>query len=89
MKTLLGLIILALMLASCASKPEPTTCPAPPGELLVPPQPLAKLEKGQTQRKAVEAWIVDIEQYQVTRSRYARLQLWGVDQCAWPKPPGS
>lgn len=81
MRTLLGLILLALLLAGCATR-EPPPCPAPPGELLVPPQPLARLAPGpMSQQAAVEQWILDTELFQVQRSRYARLQLWGNQWC--------
>lgn len=87
MRTLLGLVLLALMLAGCATKPELTTCPAPAGELLIPPPPLARLPDGpMTQQDATTAWLNDMELFKVQRGRYVKLQGWGFDQCKWPKP---
>lgn len=87
MKALLGLILLALMLSGCATHTDPPPCPAPAGELLVPPPMLARLPDGaMTEQDAIVAWLNDIELYRVQRGRYAKLQGWGFDQCKWPRP---
>lgn len=89
MRTLIALILLALMLSGCASHPEPTTCPAPAGELLVLPAPLARLQSGpMTQQMAVTEWLNDMELFKLQRGRYIALQSWGVTQCKWPAIKG-
>lgn len=39
-----------------------------------------------TQPQVVEAWIDDIEQYNLVASRYNLTLQWLHDQCGWPKP---
>lgn len=88
MRTLLILILLAVMLSGCATKPEPTLCPAPAGELLVPPASLTRLPPGpMTEQDAVTTWLNDTELFTVQRGRYVALQRWGISECGWPKPP--
>jgi hypothetical protein len=73
------------MLSACSTAPAVTACPAPDGQLLLPPQPLPQLPDGaMTQQDAVTAWLNDIALFRIQQLSYAQLQQWGRDQCGWP-----
>jgi hypothetical protein len=63
---LLGLALMALLLAGCAAD-KATQCPTPAGELLLPPAPLGKLDNAapMSQPDQVTAWLNDTERERI------------------------
>lgn len=83
----LAAIFAAILLSGCASHTEPLSCPAPEGQLLLPPKPLERIPDGpMSQQDFITQVLNDWELFRVQRANYQALQSWGVDQCKWPKP---
>jgi len=71
-------------LSACSTAREATTCPAPDGQLLLPPPNLPRLPDGpMSQQDAVTAWLNDTELFRIQQLSYSQLQQWGRDECGW------
>ena len=77
-----------MTLSACSTVPEVTTseCPVTASSLLVTAPKLRPLKGPMTQSEVAEAWVGDIEQYNLVASRYNLTLQWLHERCWWPKP---
>lgn len=86
MYRIVGIVTLVSFLSGCSTVPEPvlTRCPLPPPSLLTPAGPLdpdQTLQAPLSQRRAIEAWVIDIGRYEALRERHAGLSQWVLTHC--------
>jgi len=89
MNRILACALVAFAVAGCQHQAPvlKVMCPTPPGELMIEPPRLPKIEDAKVPwSEAIAIWLNEKEIYRRQASRLARLQLWGAVQCKWSTP---